>query len=107
MDGDHRKPRIPKLADYNDQRSWYARSRSRVATGLLLTAPGTPMLFMGEEFLEDKLWSDSPGRADRLIWWDGALGGVLDGALDGDRSMADFLRCTSGLIALRKALPAL
>src|SRR5438876_6623835 len=27
MDGDHRKPRIPKLADWNDSRSWYARSR--------------------------------------------------------------------------------
>ena len=57
------------------------------------------MLFMGQEFLEDKLWSDSPGRADRLIWWDGALGG--------DRHMADFLRCTRDLIALRRAVPAL
>ncbi|MGX6603735.1 alpha amylase C-terminal domain-containing protein [Micromonosporaceae bacterium Da 78-11] len=57
------------------------------------------MLFMGEEFLEDKLWSDSPGRIDRLIWWDGALGG--------DRHMADFLRYTRDLIALRKELPAL
>jgi 1,4-alpha-glucan branching enzyme len=96
---DHRQPRIARLADANDPRSWFARSRSRVATGVLLTAPGTPMLFMGEEFLEDKLWSDSPGRADRLIWWDGALGA--------DRHMADFLRCTRDLIALRKALPGL
>ena len=39
--------------------SWYARSRSRVATGLLLMAPGIPLLFMGQEFLEDKPWSDS------------------------------------------------
>jgi 1,4-alpha-glucan branching enzyme len=96
---DHRAPRIARLADANDPRSWYARSRSRVATALLLTAPGTPMLFMGEEFLEDKLWSDSPGRTDRLIWWEGALGA--------DAVMADFLRCTTDLIALRKALPAL
>ena len=28
-------------------RSWSARSRSRLATGLVLTAPGIPMLFMG------------------------------------------------------------
>jgi 1,4-alpha-glucan branching enzyme len=48
MDGGHRKPRIPKLADGNNPRSWYARSRSRVAMGLLLTAPGIPMLFMGQ-----------------------------------------------------------
>jgi 1,4-alpha-glucan branching enzyme len=33
----------------DDPRSWYARSRARVATGLLLTAPGVPMLFMGQE----------------------------------------------------------
>jgi 1,4-alpha-glucan branching enzyme len=57
------------------------------------------MLFMGQEFLEDKLWSDSPGRTDRLIWWDGAEGD--------DPHMADFLRCTRDLIHLRRSLPAL
>jgi 1,4-alpha-glucan branching enzyme len=97
--GDHRHPRIPKLADGKDPRSWYARSRSRVATGVLLTAPGVPMLFMGQEFLEDKLWSDDPHRADRLIWWDG-----LDGA---DRHMGDFHRFTRDLIRLRHDQPAL
>jgi len=96
---DHRAPRIARLADGADTRSWYARSRARVATGLLLTAPGVPMLFMGQEFLEDKLWADSPGRADRLIWWDGAEGA--------DRHMADFRRCTRDLIHLRRELPAL
>jgi 1,4-alpha-glucan branching enzyme len=98
MDGDHRKPRIPKLADYGDPRSWYARSRSRAAMGLLLTAPGIPMIFMGQEFLEDKLWSDSPRRTDRLVWWDG---------LQQDRHMADFLTFTRELIALRRHQPAL
>jgi 1,4-alpha-glucan branching enzyme len=96
---DHRAPRIARLADASDPRSWYARSRSRVATGLLMTAPGVPMLFMGEEFLEDKLWSDSPDRTDRMIWWDGAEGA--------DRDMVDFRRCTRDLIAVRLAQPAL
>src|SRR3954452_16873857 len=98
-DGDHRHPRIARLADATDARSWYARSRARVATGLLLTAPGVPMLFMGEEFLEDKLWSDDPRRSDRLIWWDG-----LDGT---DRHMGDFHRFTRDLIHLRRRHPAL
>jgi 1,4-alpha-glucan branching enzyme len=98
-EGDHRKPRIPKLADWTDARSWYARSRARVATGLLLTAPGVPMLFMGQEFLEDKLWSDNPNRADVLIWWDG-----LEGQ---DRHMSDFHRFTRDLISLRRRHPAL
>ena len=48
-----KQARIPALADAADSRSWYACSRSRVATGLLLTAPGVPMLFMGQELLED------------------------------------------------------
>ncbi len=77
------KPRIAALADPNDARSWYARSRSRVATGLLLTSPGAPMLFMGEEFLEDKNWADNPDKVGNLIWWDG---------LRSDKAMIDFLR---------------
>jgi 1,4-alpha-glucan branching enzyme len=100
MDGDgHRKPRIPRLADSADTRSWYARSRARVAAGLLLTAPGVPMLFMGQEFLEDKLWSDDPHRADLFIWWDG-----LEGQ---DRHMGDFHRFTRDLAWLRRRHPAL
>lgn len=66
LDGDHRYPRISQLARDNT-RSWLARSRSRVATGVLLTAPGVPMLFMGQEFLEDKWWSDDPRHTDRFI----------------------------------------
>jgi 1,4-alpha-glucan branching enzyme len=46
--------RILTLADGTNHRSWYARSRSRFATGILLTAPGLPQLSMGREFLEDK-----------------------------------------------------
>ena len=71
LDRDGGEPRIPRLADGDNPRSWFARSRTRVATGLLLTAPGVPMLFMGQEFLEDKPWSDNPNRADRMIWWQG------------------------------------
>lgn len=42
-----REPRVARLADGSNARSWYARSRARVAAGLLLTAPGIPLLFMG------------------------------------------------------------
>ena len=69
QDGEgHRMPRIARLAGGDAARSWYARSRARAATGLLLTAPGIPALFMGQEFLEDKLWIDDVGRTDRFIW---------------------------------------
>src|SRR5258708_11299428 len=66
--------RVAMLADSSNRRSWYARSRSRTVTGLLLTAPGIPALFMGQEFLEDKNWSDNRELGD-LIWWEG-LGGT-------------------------------
>jgi len=96
---DHQKqPRIAALSDPSNARSWYARSRSRVATGLLLTSPGVPMLFMGQEFLEDKYWSDDPADSAHSLWWDG---------LSQDRAMSDFLRFTRELIALRNRQPAL
>jgi len=90
--------RIAKLSDQSNSRSWYARSRSRFAMGLLMTAPGIPMIFMGQEFLEDKQWSDTP-NANFEIWWQG-----LDIA---DKTMADFLRFTRDLINLRRNHPGL
>lgn len=99
LEGDHRYPRIPQRADWDNTRTWLARSRSRVATGVLLTAPGVPMLFMGQEFLEDKWWSDDPNRGDRFIWWAG-----LEGQ---DRHMSDFHRFSRDLIWLRRRHPAL
>jgi 1,4-alpha-glucan branching enzyme len=53
-----------------------------------------PALFMGQEMLEDKYWSDNPSYYDRtLVWWDG---------LQQDRAMQDHLRFTRELIWLRR-----
>jgi 1,4-alpha-glucan branching enzyme len=90
--------RIAKLADQSNSRSWYARSRSRFGMGLLMTSPGIPMIFMGQEFLEDKQWSDTP-NSNFEIWWQG-----LD---SGDKTMSDFLRLTRELIDLRRNQPGL
>jgi 1,4-alpha-glucan branching enzyme len=88
------QPRVALLADPSNSRSWYARSRARFATSILLTAPGIPMLFMGQEVLEDKNWSDNPGFFDNtLIWWDG---------LEHNHAMRDFLAFTKALIRLRR-----
>jgi 1,4-alpha-glucan branching enzyme len=91
--------RIPALADGANRRSWYARSRARFATGLLLTATGIPQLFMGQEFLEDKQWSWDP-KSPNLIWW----GGLNAGS---DPAMVNHLRFTQDLIQLRWKYPAL
>ncbi|MBN2196790.1 MAG: starch-binding protein [Polyangiaceae bacterium] len=87
-------PRIARLADPTNSRSWYGRSRSRVANALLLSAPGIPMLFMGQEILEDKDWSDNPGYfTGTLIWWQG---------VKLQREMSEHLRFMQDFIRLRQ-----
>jgi 1,4-alpha-glucan branching enzyme len=99
---DHnRMPRVPAVADRADPRSWFARSRARVATGILLTAPGIPMVFMGQEFCEEKQWSDHlPGDAHLLIDWAG-----FDNPSDPRRR--DFAAFFSALAGLRSAFSGL
>jgi 1,4-alpha-glucan branching enzyme len=95
-----REQRVARLGQPADPRSWFGRSRARVATGISLTAPGIPMLFMGQEFLEDKQWSDNfTFRKDLLLYWAG-----LD---NGDKQMLDHLRFTRELVSLRWQYPAL
>jgi 1,4-alpha-glucan branching enzyme len=98
------KPRVPRLADGSNPRSWYARSRTRAAMALLLTAPGIPQLFMGQELLEDKQWCPNPRQPDHTIWW-GGLASAGNHAVD--PAMADHLRFTQAAIALRNSQPAL
>ncbi|MGA1984125.1 MAG: alpha amylase C-terminal domain-containing protein [Acidobacteriaceae bacterium] len=99
------QPRIPALADGSDHRSWYARSRTRVAMALLLTAPGIPQLFMGQEFLEDKQWCPDPRTTAHLIWWGGLVEDAKGKAVD--PAMADHLRFTQDAVRLRNLHPGL
>jgi 1,4-alpha-glucan branching enzyme len=87
-----RQSRIPRLADGSDARSFYARSRAKVATGILLAAPGVPHIFMGQEFLEDKPWDSNPAGGNLLYW----------AGLASDKAMADQLRFTQDFIQLRR-----
>jgi 1,4-alpha-glucan branching enzyme len=93
-----RDPRVPALADENDSQSFYARSRAKVATGLLLTVPGIPQLFMGQEFLEDKQWNTDPSSKNRIYW------AGLDA---GNKAMVDQLRFVQDFVHLRWNQPAL
>jgi 1,4-alpha-glucan branching enzyme len=95
-----REQRIARLGHPDNPRSWFGRSRARVATGISLTAPGIPMLFMGQEFLEDKQWSDDfEFHKALLLHWAGPD--------SGDRQMLDHLRFTRELIRLRWRYPGL
>jgi 1,4-alpha-glucan branching enzyme len=95
-------PRISKLANWDDPNTPYGRGRCRVATGILLTCPGVPMIFMGEEFAENKSWHPDPLRDEYFIWWDG-----LDPANAAGAARRDFNRFVRELCGLRHKLPAL
>jgi len=51
--------------------SWEAKKRSTLAAALTLTAPGIPMLFQGQEFLEWGTWTDNPDirGANAMLDW--------------------------------------
>jgi 1,4-alpha-glucan branching enzyme len=50
--------RMPNKIWWGNADSWVARKRSTLGAGLVLTAPGIPMLFQGQEFLEWETWTD-------------------------------------------------
>ncbi len=52
------KSRLPEQIWPGHANSYYSRKRSTLGAGLMLTCPGIPMLFMGQEFLEDGAWND-------------------------------------------------
>ena len=52
------KSRVPSEIDPSDPTGWYAERRSTLAAGLVFTAPGIPMLFQGQEFLQGEWFRD-------------------------------------------------
>ncbi|CAD71645.1 1,4-alpha-glucan branching enzyme [Rhodopirellula baltica SH 1] len=58
------KSRVPSEIDAEDPESRFAKKRTILAAALALTAPGVPMLFQGQEMLEDDWFEDT----DPLEW---------------------------------------
>lgn len=52
------KQRLPVMIAPDDPAGYYARKRSMLGAALVLTAPGVPMLFQGQELLEDGYFRD-------------------------------------------------
>jgi 1,4-alpha-glucan branching enzyme len=46
--------RLPTLIDINDHESVFAKKRSTLAAAIMLTSPGIPMIFQGQEMLETR-----------------------------------------------------
>ena len=56
--------RVPQRVDAGDAGSYAARKRSMLAAALMLTAPGVPMLFMGQEHLAAGTFAPTPAPLD-------------------------------------------
>ena len=53
------KARVPQDVNPEDAKSWYSQKRSTLAAAMVFTAPGIPMLFQGQEFLEGNYFRDT------------------------------------------------
>ncbi len=58
------RSRVPESIWPGNADSWYSKKRSTLGAAIVMTAPGVPMLFQGQEFLEDGFFADS----DPLDW---------------------------------------
>ncbi|MGW7516725.1 alpha-amylase family glycosyl hydrolase [Streptomyces sp. NPDC054796] len=56
--------RVPEEIWPGNADSWWSKKRSTLGAALVLTSPGIPMLFQGQEFLEDRWFDDQ----DPLDW---------------------------------------
>ena len=77
--------RIPEAISPGDADNWWAKKRAVLGSALVLTSPGIPMLFQGQELLEDR-------------WFDDTV------ALDWEKAVTNrgILRLHRDLIALRR-----
>ncbi len=78
--------RVPESISPGDADSWWATKRAVLGSALVLTSPGIPMLFQGQELLEDRFFDDTVP-----LDWDKAT------------SNNGILRLHRDLIALRRA----
>jgi 1,4-alpha-glucan branching enzyme len=51
--------RVPEEIWPGNAGSWFSRKRSTLGAALVFTAPGIPMIFQGQELLEDKYFRDT------------------------------------------------
>jgi len=58
------RTRVPETIWPGNAGSWFSRKRSTLGAALVMTAPGIPMIFQGQEFLEDGYFA----AEDRLDW---------------------------------------
>jgi 1,4-alpha-glucan branching enzyme len=53
------KSRVPEEIWPGNAGSWFSRKRSTLGAAIVFTTPGIPMIFQGQEFLEDRYFKDT------------------------------------------------
>jgi 1,4-alpha-glucan branching enzyme len=53
------RARVPQEIDAGDAKGWAAQKRSTLGAALVMTSPGIPMIFQGQEFLEGEYFRDN------------------------------------------------
>jgi 1,4-alpha-glucan branching enzyme len=88
------RARIPESIWPGNADSYYSQKRSTLGAALVFTAPGIPMIFMGQEFLEWGAWSDA-----RELDWAKALrfAGIRNLYRDLIRLRRNWFNTTAGL----------
>ena len=81
------RARVPYEVNSADPTGWYSQKRSTLGAALVFTAPGIPMIFQGQEFLQGEWFRDDV---------------PLDWPLD--QSFAGIIRLYRDLIHLRRNL---
>ncbi len=86
--------RVPELIWPAHAESFYSQKRSTLGAALIFTAPGIPMIFMGQELLAGGSWSDA-----RELDWSNAqrFAGIRTLYRDLIRLRRDWYGCTRGL----------
>jgi 1,4-alpha-glucan branching enzyme len=78
--------RVPEAIAPGDAGSWWSKKRATLGSAIVLTSPGIPMLFQGQELLEDRWFDDTVG----MDW-------------EKQNEYEGILRMHRDLIALRRA----
>jgi 1,4-alpha-glucan branching enzyme len=60
--------RLPAIIGNGNAGSWFAKKQSTLAACVVLSAPGIPMLFMGQEFLEYRPFPNYGADPDPIDW---------------------------------------
>ncbi|MDA8959664.1 alpha-amylase family glycosyl hydrolase [bacterium] len=69
------RSRVPEEIWPGNAASWYSKKRSTLGAAIVMTAPGIPMLFQGQELLEDGFFTDT----DPIDWSRAVtFGGIRD-----------------------------